>query len=101
MGRGRGGRGGGHSGPCSGRYPCNNCYIRIQGAINEDSNTGGTMSATAFRDVPQRNDPTVTNTFFNTPGDGKAHGHVKSRDHSDGTTEYLYARDVEGTEYDV
>lgn len=28
-------------GPCSGRYPCNNCHTKIQRAINEDSPSVG------------------------------------------------------------
>ena len=60
------------------------------------------MNAKAFRDKPQRTDPAVTNTYFNSgKEDGSAHGHVKYRDNPDGTTDYLYARDVEGNEYDV
>ncbi len=63
---------------------------------------GGTLDSTAFRSTPQRNDPSVTNSYFNAGArDGKNHGHVKYRDNTDGTTEYLYARDVEGNEYDV
>lgn len=62
----------------------------------------GTMNSTAFRDVPQRIDPSVMNTYFNAgPADGDTHGHVKHSNNPDGTTDYLYARDVEGTEYDV
>ena len=60
------------------------------------------MNSTSFRDKPQRNDPSVTNTYFNSgKEDGGEHGHVKYRDNPDGTTDYLYARDVEGNEYDV
>jgi hypothetical protein len=99
MGRGRGGRRGGSLHAWMRRD--NARHFETQRAINEDSDSGGTMSATSFRDAPQRDDPTVTNTYFNTPGDGNAHGHVKYRNNSDGTTDYLYARDVEGNEYDV
>jgi len=64
--------------------------------------SGGTMNSTSFQDKPQRDDPTVTNTYFNSgKEDGAAHGHVKHKDNPDGTTDYLYARDVEGSEYDV
>jgi len=81
---------------------CNPCIIERQArrARNGEDN-GGTMSATSFRDAAQRNDSTVTNTYFNTPGDGSAHGHVKHRDNPDGTTDYPFVRDVEGNEYDA
>lgn len=98
MGRGRSGRRGGGK---SGARRDYDRWLATQRAINEDSGSGGTMDATSFRDVPQRNDPSVTNTYFNTPGDGSAHGHVKYRENPDGTTDYLYARDVEGNEYEV
>lgn len=63
---------------------------------------GGTMRSTSFQDKQQRNDPSVTNTYFNAgKADGGDHGHVKHSDNPDGTTDYLYARDVEGNEYDV
>ncbi len=62
----------------------------------------GTFNSTAFRDKSQRSDPSVTNTYFNAgTQDGESHGHVKYRNNSDGTTSYLYARDVEGNEYEV
>lgn len=62
----------------------------------------GTFNSTSFRDKPQRDDPSLTNTYFNAgQADGPEHGHVKSRENPDGTTNYLYARDVEGTEYNV
>lgn len=68
---------------------------------NRRNSGGGTSSSTAFRDKPQRNDPSVTNTYFNSGTvDGSNHGHVKYRNNPDGTTDYLYARDVEGNEYD-
>jgi hypothetical protein len=71
-----------------------------KGKRNRDS--GGTFNSSAFRDQPQRDDPSVTNTYFNAgKQDGPQHGHVKYRDNPDGTTDYLYARDVEGNEYDV
>jgi len=63
--------------------------------------SGGTPTSTNFRSVPQRNDPNVTNHFFNTPGDGKRHGHVKEQENADGTTSYPYVSDVEGNEYDT
>lgn len=66
------------------------------------SKSKGTMGSTSFLDKPQRADPSVTNTFFNSgAGDSDNHGHVKYRTKPDGTIEYLYARDVEGNEYDV
>lgn len=60
---------------------------------------GGTMSSTSFKSKPQRDDPSVTNHYFNTPGDGKAHGHVQEKKNPDGSVSYPYARDVEGNEY--
>ena len=64
--------------------------------------SGGTHNSTAFADRSQRDDPTVTNTYFNAGAqDGADHGHVKYRNNPDGTTDYFYARDVEGNEYDV
>jgi hypothetical protein len=62
---------------------------------------GGTSNSTNFRSVPQRNDPTVTNHYFNTPGDGGDHGHVKEQKNADGTVSYPYVRDVEGNEYNT
>jgi len=71
-------------------------------AESERNNDGGTFNSTSFLDRPQRDDATVTNTYFNTGAvDGSAHGHVKYRNNPDGTSTYLYARDVEGNEYDV
>lgn len=65
-------------------------------------NRGGTFDSTSFRDVPQRSDSSVTNTYFNSGSqDSDNHGHVKYHENPDGTTDYLYARDVEGNEYDV
>lgn len=62
----------------------------------------GTFSSTSFHDQPQRSDHTVTNTYFNAgKQDGPRHGHVKYRRNADGSMEVLYARDVEGNEYDV
>lgn len=66
------------------------------------STSGGTYNSTAFADRSQRDDPTITNTYFNAGAqDGADHGHVKYHNNPDGTTDYLYARDVEGNEYDV
>lgn len=62
---------------------------------------GDTMGSTNFRSVPQRNDPSVTNHYFNTPGDGSQHDHVKEEQNADGTTSYPFVRDVEGNEYDA
>lgn len=70
---------------------CGPCKKRYTG--------GGTMDSTNFRSVPQRNDPSVTNHYFNTPGDGGAHGHVKERENPDGSVSYPFIRDVEGNEY--
>lgn len=63
---------------------------------------GGTFNSTSFKDKPQRDNPSIMNTYFNSGKvDGNAHGHVQHRRNSDGTTDYFFARDVEGTEYDV
>jgi len=67
---------------------------------SERRNRGGTYNSSVFRSVPQRNNPGVTNHYFNGPGDGSKHGHVKEDRRSDGTTEYPYVRDVEGREVD-
>jgi hypothetical protein len=63
--------------------------------------SGGTPGSSSFRSVPQRDDPAITNHYFNTPGDGAAHGHVKEQQNADGTTSYPFVRDVEGNEYDA
>jgi len=94
--------GGGYDPDCT----CGSCMKETRRIVNSGgtpgATSGGTFGSTAFRDVPQRSDPSVTNTFFNSgPQDGAAHGHVKSSQNPDGSTNYLYARDVEGTEYDV
>lgn len=77
----------------------------IEKAVRQAENRRGrssTSRSTSFRDKPQRDDPTVTNTYFNSgEEDGADHGHVKYRNNPDGTTDYLYVRDVEGNEYDV
>lgn len=63
---------------------------------------GGTFKSTSFRDVPQRSDRTITNTYFNAgKQDGGNHGHAKYRRNADGSMEIFYVRDVEGNEYDV
>lgn len=95
---------------------CRGCYtkyVEAQGMVWDEGRRryvkkqrrgarGGTMRSTAFRDTSQRNDPSVTNTYFNAGNqDGASHGHVKHRTNPDGTTEYLYVRDVEDDEYDA
>jgi len=85
---------------------CKRCNPRLHKKFaqreRESRSKRGTFNSTAFADKPQRNDPSVTNTYFNSGSeDGANHGHVKYRDNADGTTDYLYARDVEGNEYDV
>lgn len=70
-------------------------YVKPRGS------RGGTMRSTVFESKPQRNDSDVTNHYFNGPGDGAAHGHVKERRNSDGSVSYPYVRDVEGDEYDT
>ena len=62
--------------------------------------TQGTQGSSNFRSAPQRSDSSVTNHYFNTPGDGSAHGHVKEQENPDGSKSYPYIRDVEGNEYD-
>lgn len=87
-------QGGGYDPDCT----CRKCMAKTREIVRG----GGSPGATSFRDVPQRDDPSVTNTYFNAGQvDGDRHGHVKHRDNPDGTTDYLYARDVDGTEYDV
>lgn len=77
---------------------CGKCMAKTREIIR----SGGTPGLTSFRDVAQRDDPSVTNTFFNSGAqDGGDHGHVKYKTNPDGTTDYLYARDVDGTEYGV
>jgi hypothetical protein len=91
---------------CNGRdYLCGRCrklYPSLALAMDqkrrERKNRGGTYNSSAFRSVPQRNNPAVINHYFNGPGDGLNHGHVKEIRHSDGTVEYPYTRDVEGRE---
>jgi hypothetical protein len=61
----------------------------------------GTMKSTSFKSKPQRSDPSVTNHYFNSPGDGAAHGHVQEKKNPDGSVSYPYVRDVEGNEYDA
>ncbi len=59
----------------------------------------GTMDSSAFKSEPKPNDPSKTDTFFNGPGDGPAHGHVVESQNADGTPNYHYVRDVEGNVY--
>lgn len=84
---------------------CKACYEEARRRVLADrdsDNHGGTFNSTSFRDKPQRDDPSVTNTYFNSGKvDGGNHGHAKYRNNSDGTTDYLYVRDVEGNEYDT
>jgi hypothetical protein len=93
---------------CNGTdYLCGKCrklYPASAAAIDErkrqkNANRGGTMNSSNFKSKPQRNNPNVTNHYFNGPGDGKNHGHVKEHRNTDGSNSYLYARDVEGNEY--
>lgn len=65
-------------------------------------NDGGTMNSSVFASKPQRDDPSITNDYFNAgKQDGADHGHAKYRENPDGSTDYFYVRDVEGNEYDV
>lgn len=81
---------------------CKTCRRNLRAATREAREEAGTFNSTAFADKPQRSDPSVTNTYFNAGKvDGDAHGHVKYRTNPDGTTNYLYVRDVEDNEYDV
>ncbi len=63
------------------------------------STGGGTMNSTVSSSKTQRRDPSVTNHYFNGPGDGDQHGHVQEKRNSDGSKLYPYVRDVEGNEY--
>ena len=58
-----------------------------------------TQQISNFRSVPQRDDPSVTNHYFNEPGDVSEHGHVKEQENLDGSKSYPYIRGVDGTEY--
>jgi hypothetical protein len=63
---------------------------------------GGTQNSTAFRTRERTDGSGKTDVFFNGPGDGAAHGHVvEGGTNANGSTNYIYARDVEGNEYDV
>ncbi|MCX4098028.1 hypothetical protein [Nocardia sp. alder85J] len=99
-------------GKCRKLYPSTARAIdeRKRGSQSRNSNRsggrrnsgGGTYNSTAFRDQPQRSDPSVTNTYFNAGQvDGSSHGHAQYRINPDGTVDYSYVRDVEGNEYDV
>jgi len=77
------------------------CKVCLRAIERRRTRKSGTMGSTSFRSVPQRNDPSVTNHYFNTPGDGAAHGHVKERQNPDGTVSYPFVRDVEQNEYDT
>ena len=70
---------------------------RIERAVNR----GGTFGSSSFKSKPNRDDPSVNNHYFNSPGDGSAHGHVQEQRHADGSVSYPYVRDVEGNEYDA
>lgn len=94
---------------CDGNtYLCGKCrklYPSLAASLDEkrrqgkQNRNGGTMNSTNFRSVPQRNDPSITNHYFNSPGDRGAHGHVKERSNSDGSKSYPFVRDVEGNAY--
>lgn len=89
---------------CNEATPCGSCTRRaMKGELPKEAyEAGGTMHSTSFKERAQRDDPSVVNVYFNAGSvDGPSHGHVQYRENSDGSTEYLYARDVEGTEYDV
>jgi hypothetical protein len=60
-----------------------------------------TSDPTSFRESDRNDGSGKTDTYFNSPGDGDAHGHVVSHQDSSGQTSYDYARDTSGTEYDV
>ena len=98
---------------CNKTTRCSDCETRYAAVLRGETDPyevakrkGGrgrnSSRNTSFRDKPQRNDPSITNTFFNSGKvDGDNHGHVKYRNNPDGTTTYFYARDENGTEYDV
>lgn len=86
---------------CAYGYPPD-CSCPVCERDQKRNRRSGTFNSTSFHDKPQRQDPSVINTYFNSGrDDGDNHGHVKYRNNPDGTTDYLYARDVEGNEYDV
>jgi hypothetical protein len=67
--------------------------------MRDASSTGGTMDSTAFRTRNRNDGSGKRDVWFNSPGDGAAHGHVVERDAPDGSRSYDYVRDVEGNEY--
>ena len=77
------------------------CNVCLKASRNRSKSRSRTQGSTNFRSVPQRNDSTVTNHYFNSPGDGGDHGHVKEKKNPDGTVSYPFVRDVEGNEYDA
>lgn len=87
-------------GKCRKMYPCLAASMDEKKRQQKQNSKGGTMGSSNFRSKTQRNDSRVTNHYFNSPGDGAAHGHVKERKNADGSTSYPFIRDVEGNEYD-
>jgi predicted nucleic acid-binding Zn-ribbon protein len=75
------------------RYDERLAYAKEQGLINAKPNP------TVFKSKQQRDDPTIMNHYFNSPGDGPKHGHVQEKTHEDGTRTYPFVRDENGTEY--
>ncbi len=88
-------------GKCRKIYPSLAASLDEKKRARRDNSRGGTMRSTSFKSKRQRNDPSVMNHYFNGPGDGERHGHVKERRNSDGSVSYPYVRDVEGNEYDT
>ena len=88
------------------RCPCRSCYERFEArsmSWNPDRGRyvkrGGTMNSSAFRTRDRNDGSGKRDTFFNGPGDADRHGHVVERTGADGSTEYLFVRDVEGDVY--
>lgn len=90
--------------------PCVTCYHKFEAKgmswdsdkrryVKSRGSSGGTMKSTSFKSQPQRSDCATTNHYFNGPGDGSKHGHVKETRRPDGSVSYPYVRDVEGNEY--
>lgn len=88
-------------GKCRKIYPLLAASLDQKKRERRGNKRGGTMRSTSFQSKPQRSDPSVTNHYFNGPGDDANHGHLKERRNPDGSVSYPYIRDVEGNEYDT
>jgi hypothetical protein len=83
MGRGGGGRGGGRD-----------KIVRQADSYRESKPD----VPTAFKSKEKDDGSGKTNTYFNTPDQGRVHGDVAESQRSDGQTQYHYVRDNEGNE---